>query len=94
MGGFDLAAIAIGAYEPRWFMRDSHINPLGALQVVQEVKAKSAICIHWGTFDGLSDEPLDQAPKDLEIAKNASPVPLEFFVIKHGQSWVLPGARK
>lgn len=94
MGGFDLAAIAIGAYEPRWFMKDSHINPPEALQVMQEVKAKSAIGIHWGTFDGLSDEPLDQAPKDLEIAKNASPVPLDFFVIKHGQSWVLPGARK
>ena len=88
MGGFDLAAIAIGAYEPRWFMKDAHLNPQEALQAMQDVKAKAAIGIHWGTFDGMSDEPLDQAPKDLEIAKKESKTPLNFFVLKHGQSWV------
>jgi N-acyl-phosphatidylethanolamine-hydrolysing phospholipase D len=44
--------------------------------------------IHWGTFDGMSDEPLDQAPKDLEIAKKEFALPLNFFVLKHGESWV------
>jgi len=88
MGGFDLAAIAIGAYEPRWFMKDSHLNPLEALQAMKDVKAKAAIGIHWGTFDGMSDEPLDQAPKDLEIAKKESPLSLNFFVLKHGESWL------
>jgi L-ascorbate metabolism protein UlaG (beta-lactamase superfamily) len=93
MGGFDLAAIAIGAYEPRWFMKDSHLNPKEALEAMQDVKAKAAIGIHWGTFDGMSDEPLDQAPKDLEIAKKESSVPLNFFVLKHGQSWTLGASR-
>jgi L-ascorbate metabolism protein UlaG (beta-lactamase superfamily) len=88
MGGFDLAAIAIGAYEPRWFMKDSHLNPREALQAMRDVNAKAAIGIHWGTFDGMSDEPLDQAPKDLEIAKKESSSPLNFFVLKHGESWV------
>jgi hypothetical protein len=37
----------------------------------------------------MSDEPLDQAPKDLEIAKKESSVPLNFFVLKHGESWLL-----
>ena len=90
MGGFDLAAIAIGAYEPRWFMKESHLNPQEALQVMQDVKAKSAIGIHWGTFDGMSDEPLDQPPKDLAIAKAASSVRLDFTVLQHGQSWRKP----
>ena len=93
MGGFDLAAIAIGAYEPRWFMKDSHLNPKEALEAMQDVKAKAAIGIHWGTFDGMSDEPLDQAPKDLEIAKRESSVPLNFFVLKHGQSWTSGASR-
>jgi L-ascorbate metabolism protein UlaG (beta-lactamase superfamily) len=53
---------------------------------MQEVKAKAAIGIHWGTFDGMSDEPLDQAPKDLARAKEALAVPLNFFVLRHGQS--------
>ena len=93
MGGFDLAAIAIGAYEPQWFMKDSHLNPKEALEAMQDVKAKAAIGIHWGTFDGMSDEPLDQAPKDLEIAKKGSSVPLNFFVLKHGQSWTSGASR-
>lgn len=88
MGGFDLAAIAIGAYEPRWFMKDSHLNPQEALQVMQEVNTKAAVGIHWGTFEGISDEPLDQAPKDLEIAKTNFAAPKNFFVLKHGQTWV------
>jgi len=88
MGGFDLAAIAIGAYEPRWFMKDSHLNPQEALQVMQEVNAKASVGIHWGTFEGISDEPLDQAPKDLEIAKTKFAAPKNFFVLKHGQTWV------
>ena len=87
MGGFDLSAIAIGAYEPRWFMQDSHLNPQEALQVMREVKAKHAIGIHWGTFEGISDEPIDQAPKDLEMAKSNFSVPMDFFVLKHGQTW-------
>jgi L-ascorbate metabolism protein UlaG (beta-lactamase superfamily) len=90
MGGFDLAAIAIGAYEPRWFMKESHLNPQEALQVMQDVKAQAAIAIHWGTFDGMSDEPLDQPPKDLAIAKAASSVRLDFTVLQHGQSWRKP----
>ena len=89
MGGIDLAAIAIGAYEPRWFMKDSHLNPQEALQVMQDVKARSAVGIHWGTFDGMSDEPLDQPPRDLALARSGSSVPLDFFVLHHGQSWLL-----
>ena len=83
-----MAAIAIGGYEPRWFMKESHLNPSEAIQVMKDVKAKSAIGIHWGTFDGLSDDSLDQAPKDLEIAKKSSTEPLDFIVLKHGQTWI------
>jgi L-ascorbate metabolism protein UlaG (beta-lactamase superfamily) len=74
-------------------MKDSHLNPKEALEAMQDVKAKAAIGIHWGTFDGMSDEPLDQAPKDLEIAKKGSSVPLNFFVLKHGQSWTSGASR-
>jgi L-ascorbate metabolism protein UlaG (beta-lactamase superfamily) len=69
-------------------MKDSHLNPKEALQTMRDINAKVAIGIHWGTFDGMSDEPLDQPPKDLEIAKNESSSPLNFFVLKHGESWV------
>ncbi len=88
-GGFDLAAIAIGAYEPRWFMRASHINPAEAVQVMRDVGARAAFGIHWGTFEGLTDEPLDQPPRDLQQALQAQPDAPDFRVLRHGQTWRL-----
>lgn len=47
----------IGAYEPRWFMKSSHINPSEAIQASNDLNAKLIIPMHFGTFD-LSDESL------------------------------------
>ncbi len=57
LGTVDLALVPIGAYDPRWFMKSAHMNPEEALQVVQDVGAKRAIGMHWGTFS-LTDEPM------------------------------------
>ena len=54
------------------------------------MKRSIIVGIHWGTFDGMSDEPLDQPPKDLAIAKAASSVRLHFTVLQHGQNWRKP----
>ena len=60
-GSFDLAAIPIGAYEPRWFMKAAHLDPAEAVKVHQDLKSRFSIAIQWGTFV-LSDEPLDEPP--------------------------------
>jgi N-acyl-phosphatidylethanolamine-hydrolysing phospholipase D len=67
-GGFDLALIAIGGYEPRWFMSDTHVNPAEAVQIHRDLHAKRSIGVHWGTFE-LTDESLDEAPRALAKAR-------------------------
>ena len=62
IGDVDLAAISIGAYDPRWIMRDSHLDPGEAVSVLEDLRARSAIAIHWGTFEDMTDEPLDEPP--------------------------------
>ncbi|MEW6110783.1 MAG: MBL fold metallo-hydrolase [Thermodesulfobacteriota bacterium] len=92
LGPFDLAAIPIGAYEPRWFMRSHHMNPEEAVQVHRDVAAKKSVGIHWGTFI-LSDEPLDEPPKKLAEARQKYGVSeRDFGVLQHGQTIVLERA--
>ena len=67
LGPFDLAAVPIGAYEPRAMMRESHMNPEEAVKAAQDLQAKRAIAMHFGTFD-LSDEPLDEPPQRFKAA--------------------------
>lgn len=62
LGPFGLAAIPIGAYEPKAMMRAVHLNPEEALQAGSDVRAERIIGVHYGTFD-LSDEPLDEPPR-------------------------------
>jgi len=89
LGPFDLAAIPIGAYEPRWFMRDFHLNPEEAVQVHVDLRSKRSIGIHWGTFI-LTDEPLDEPPERLEQAKAQRGLAAdEFIVLKHGETILL-----
>lgn len=49
-GPFDLALVAIGAYEPRPIMRSIHASPEEAIQIAREVGARQAIGMHWGTI--------------------------------------------
>jgi N-acyl-phosphatidylethanolamine-hydrolysing phospholipase D len=85
-GGFDIALIAIGAYEPRWFMKEQHVNPAEAVQIHQGLQAKRSVGVHWGTF-ALTDEPLDQPPKDLAAARKAAGIADDaFFLLAVGET--------
>jgi N-acyl-phosphatidylethanolamine-hydrolysing phospholipase D len=83
-GGVDLALLPIGAYAPRWFMRGEHMDPADAVKAFQDVRARRAIGVHWGTFE-LTDEPLDEPPVKLAEALRAAGLPADrFSVLRHG----------
>ena len=93
-GGFDLAAIPIGAYEPRWFMKIMHLDPAEAVQVHKDVNARQSLGIHWGTFDNLTDENLNEPPARLAEARGkAGLAEEEFFVLQHGETRSFPRTR-
>lgn len=84
---FDVALLAIGAYAPRWFMTEQHMNPAEAVQAHQDLAARRSLGIHWGTF-ALTDEPLDQPPRDLAAARAQRGVPeRDFFLLPIGGTW-------
>jgi N-acyl-phosphatidylethanolamine-hydrolysing phospholipase D len=58
-GPIDLATVPIGAYLPASMMHQVHTTPEEGLQIAQDVGARRAVAMHFGTFD-LSDEPVDQ----------------------------------
>lgn len=88
-GPFDLAALPIGAYEPRWFMKNHHITPEEAVQAHNDIRAKKSIAMHWGTFI-LTDEPLDEPPLRLKKAMRKQGIPEhEFLLLKHGETIIL-----
>ena len=62
LGPIDLAAVPIGAYRPSSIMRYVHMDPAEAIQAFLDLGAKSAIGMHYGTFD-LTDEPMDEPPR-------------------------------
>lgn len=85
-GAPDIALIPIGAYEPRWFMADAHMNPAEAVQVHLDVAARQSIGMHWGTFQ-LTDEPRLEPVEHLASASAEKGLKAgEFVVLPPGGS--------
>jgi L-ascorbate metabolism protein UlaG (beta-lactamase superfamily) len=77
-GRIDLAHIPIGAYEPRWFMKEQHVNPEEAVQILQDCGATRAIGHHWGTFQ-LTNEAIGQPETDLAAALTKAKISADRF---------------
>ena len=69
-GPLRLAILPIGAYEPRWFMQDQHMNPADAVKALADCGAAQALAHHHGTFQ-LTDEAIDAPAQALHAALEA-----------------------
>jgi L-ascorbate metabolism protein UlaG (beta-lactamase superfamily) len=85
---FDLAVFNLGAYEPRWFMQHSHLNPAECVTAFEQIGARRLLPIHWGTFR-LGDEPVFLPPEDLRAEMNARGLGAQLLVLPQGVSWEL-----
>jgi L-ascorbate metabolism protein UlaG (beta-lactamase superfamily) len=91
-GGFRLAILPIGAYEPRWFMRDQHMNPAEAVQVMIDCGAQRALAHHWGTVQ-LTNEAIEEPRVALHAALAERAIAPDLFrAIRPGETWDLPAA--
>jgi N-acyl-phosphatidylethanolamine-hydrolysing phospholipase D len=94
LGPFDLALIPIGAYAPRWFMKTMHVDVPEAVQVRADLRAARAIGMHWGTFEALTDEPMDEPPAELSRQRvRAGLAQEEFDVMTIGETRAIVPAR-
>jgi L-ascorbate metabolism protein UlaG (beta-lactamase superfamily) len=85
-GPLRLAILPIGAYEPRWFMKDQHMNPSDAVMALADCGAEQALAHHHGTFQ-LTDEAIDAPVTALQAALDEAKIPGERFVaLKPGQA--------
>ena len=88
-GTLRAAILPIGAYEPRWFMQDQHMNPADAVKALADCGAAQALAHHHGTFQ-LTDEAIDAPEQALYQALDASNVARDKFrVLKPGQVFEL-----
>ncbi len=92
LGPFDASMIPIGAYEPRWFMKASHVNPEEAVRIWRELGGSGAfVPMHWGTFRLTFEDPLEP-PERLRAAWSEQGLPADALeVLRHGETLVLGG---
>jgi L-ascorbate metabolism protein UlaG (beta-lactamase superfamily) len=85
-----LALLPIGAFLPRWFMSPVHTDPEQAVLAHKDLRAKSSIAMHYGTF-ALGDDALDDPPRELEKARLKHNVTAEQFrMTREGDAVALP----
>ncbi|MCJ7593310.1 MAG: MBL fold metallo-hydrolase [Desulfobacterales bacterium] len=87
----DLAIFNLGAYEPRWFMAGSHINPSETAEAFLELKAKHLLIVHWGTFR-LGDEPVHFPPLEMKREMEGRGMLDRLIHLDHGRTLFYDGS--
>jgi len=89
-GPFDLSAIPIGAYEPRFMMESQHVSPDEAVLMHIDTQSKKSIGIHWGTWALANEYYLEPKAKLVTAVENNKLSPDSFIVVQHGEIFNLP----
>ncbi len=86
LGPMDVSLLPIGAYEPRWFMKDQHMNPEEAVQAHLDLGSKHSLGMHYGTFQ-LTDEGIERPVEALKASLDKAGIDSSRFIAaKNGQT--------
>ncbi|MCE9501338.1 MAG: MBL fold metallo-hydrolase [Leptospira sp.] len=80
LGSPDLALLPIGAYNPTYLMKVSHLSPEEALMAHDDLGSSFSLGMHFGTFQ-LTDEPIEEPVERLKKAGREN-----FVVLDQGDS--------
>lgn len=88
-GEMDLSLLPIGAYEPRDFMRDQHMNPEDAVKAHMDLNSKKSFAIHFETFQ-MTDEGYEEPRQELLRQLSLKSLGKEsFFIPQLGETLVI-----
>ena len=83
----DLSILPIGAYEPRWFMKKAHMNPMDALKAHSDLNSNKSLGIHHGTFQ-LTYEKMKDPIKQIKSLDPSG----KFIILENGGSLIMKGS--
>lgn len=81
VGPIDLAALPIGAYQPRAQMRFEHTDPAEAVRAQADLGSPPAFGVHWATFQLGDEEPFQPALDLAEALRGGSSRPFGLLPI-------------
>ncbi len=94
LGPMDVALLPIGAFMPVWFMKDNHVSPSEAVRASEELEARVAIPMHYGTWQLGDDgdvEPLQELEQALMTNEAQRAV---WRIARHGQAEIIDGGSR
>ena len=93
-GPFDLALVAIGAYEPRSIMRSIHASPEEAIEIARDIGARQAIGMHWGTIRLTREQAFEPPVRFRQAAIDQGYGADNAIIMKIGETFELPHEKR
>ena len=86
-GPLDVALLPIGAYEPRWYLKEYHMNPEEAVKAHILLNTKKSIGMHFDTFQTTNEGYLEARIALSEAKLTYGLSKLEFVAPGFGESF-------
>ncbi len=95
LGPFDFVTMPIGAYDPRWFMKPTHMCPEEAVDTYRNLGASGLmLSVHWGTWRLTDEDMLEPPGRVREAWKQAGLSEQDLWVPERGETRSIAAPRR